>query len=77
MSNDFLIADMRVQAILDRWPHTAMVFNHYSSICMGCAIARFCTISDTARIYGLPLEAFVDDLKQVIEDQKLNSVFPE
>jgi hybrid cluster-associated redox disulfide protein len=68
MSDELIIAEMTVQVILTRWPQAAKVFNHYSSVCIGCAIAPYCTISDVARIYNLPLEAFINDLKKVIEE---------
>jgi hybrid cluster-associated redox disulfide protein len=66
----FLITEMSVQAILERWPQTAVIFNRYASACIGCAIAPFCTLSDVAKIYNLSLEAFTADLKKVIEDSK-------
>ena len=66
-NDEFSITEMKVQAILERWPQTAVIFNRYSSACIGCAIAPFCTIADAAKIYGLPLEQFANDLKSVIE----------
>ena len=68
MSGELAITETTVQAILTRWPQTARVFNHYSSACIGCAIAPFCTILDAAKIYGLPLEAFENDLIKAIEE---------
>ena len=68
-NDEFSITEMRVQTILERWPQTAVIFNRYSSTCIGCAIAPFCTIADAAKIYGLPLEQFANDLKKVIEQQ--------
>ena len=68
MSGELVITEMTVQAILTRWPQTAKVFNHYSSACIGCAIAPFCTITDAAKIYDLTLEAFENDLIKAIEE---------
>jgi hybrid cluster-associated redox disulfide protein len=68
MSDKFLITEMTVQAILARWPLTAKVFNRYSSVCIGCAIAPYCTIADVARLYHLPLDLFANDLKKAIEE---------
>ena len=71
-NDEFLMVKMSVQTILERWPQTAKIFNHYSSACIGCAIAPFCTIADAARLYGLSLEAFVADLEKAIEGQELD-----
>lgn len=67
MSDELVIAEMTVQELLARWPQTAVVFNQYASLCIGCAIAPYCTVSDVAKIYRLPLEAFINDLKKAIE----------
>ncbi len=67
MAEELWLTEMTVQTILERWPQTAEVFNHYTLTCIGCAIAPFCTISDTAKIYGLSLDTFVSDLEKVIE----------
>ncbi|MCP4422742.1 MAG: DUF1858 domain-containing protein [Chloroflexi bacterium] len=72
MSEEILITEMMVKTILERWPQTAEVFNYYSSACIGCAIAPFCTITDAAKIYGLSLEAFADDVERAIDGQKLS-----
>ena len=73
MSDEYQIAEMTVQVILERWPQTAKIFTQYSPVCVGCAIAPFCTISDVARNYNLPLETFINDLKRLIEDNDLSA----
>ncbi|GJM40006.1 MAG: hypothetical protein DHS20C20_02880 [Ardenticatenaceae bacterium] len=76
MSDELIIAEITVQVILARWPQTAKVFNHYSSICIGCAIAPYCTISDVAKIYNLPLEPFINDLRMAIESSDASTHNP-
>ncbi|HFQ93838.1 MAG TPA: hydrid cluster protein-associated redox disulfide domain protein [Anaerolineae bacterium] len=75
VSEEILLEELTVEEILSRWPQTARVFNHYSSSCIGCAIAPFCTISDAVTAYGLPRREFVADLQAAIEpagDEKNN-----
>ncbi len=67
MNQELLLEELTIEEILSRWPQTARVFNHYSSACIGCAIAPFCTIADAISAYGLPKEAFLADLQTAIE----------
>jgi len=68
--SDSPLTKLTIEAILKEWPQTAEVFNHYSSSCIGCAIAPFCKIKDAVNYYGLPEEQFMDDLQQIIEHDK-------
>lgn len=72
--SDIPLTEQTVENILKRWPQTAEVFNHYSSSCIGCAIAPFCTIPDAVKYYGLPEDEFLDTLRQVIEQDVPESV---
>ena len=67
MNQELLLEGLTIEEILSRWPQTARVFNHYSSACIGCAIAPFCTIADAISAYGLPKRAFLADLQTAIE----------
>ena len=40
------------------------VFNAHRTFCVGCSLARFCTLADVARMYGLSLDALLDELRQ-------------
>ena len=70
---DSLLTDLTIEAILKEWPQTAKVFSHYSSSCIGCAIAPFCTIEDAVNYYGLPEDEFVGALRQAIENKTVTS----
>ncbi|HID54039.1 MAG TPA: hypothetical protein EYP41_18630 [Anaerolineae bacterium] len=67
VNKEILLEELTVEEILSRWPQTVSVFNHYSSSCIGCAIAPFCTIADAITAYGLPEAEFVTDLRAAIE----------
>ena len=63
---DSLLTELDIETILKKWPQTARIFNHYSSSCIGCAIAPFCKIEDAANYYDLPKDKFMDALHQAI-----------
>lgn len=58
---------MTISAVLERWPATADVFHHHAMACVGCAVAPFYTIRDAAEVYGIPADAFVEDLFAAIQ----------
>ena len=64
---DSPLTELTIEEILNEWPQTAVVFSHYSSSCIGCAIAPFCKIEDAVNYYGLPKDEFIDALRQTIE----------
>ena len=58
-----------VAEVLDRWPETIPVFLKYKMDCVGCSMSAFETLSEAAQIYHLPLELFVQDLQNVIQEK--------
>jgi hypothetical protein len=40
------------------------VFLDRRTACVGCYLARFCTLEDVARTYGFPLEGFLAELRE-------------
>ncbi len=53
-----------VEAYLGQNPQAVRVFLRHRMACPGCAIARFETLAEVARIYGLPLDAFLRELEE-------------
>lgn len=49
------VAGWTVEQVLDRCPGCAMTFVRYRAACVGCVFTRFCTISDVADAYGMPV----------------------
>ena len=70
---DSLLTELTIEAIIKEWPQTAAIFNHYSSSCIGCAIAPFCKIEDAINYYGLPKDEFMDALHRVVGDKTITS----
>ncbi|HET6846744.1 MAG TPA: hypothetical protein VFH29_07905 [Anaerolineales bacterium] len=62
MSTTVLSADTTVAAALEANPAIRSVFVARRTACLGCYLARFCTLRDSAQYYGLPLMAFVEEL---------------
>ncbi len=53
-----------VQQALDAAQGTDKVFNQHRTACVGCYLARFCTLQDVARAYSLPLDPLVAELQE-------------
>ena len=60
-----ILADLTIAELLNRWPEIAPVFHRYGMACVGCALESFCSVTDAAETYGLPLEQFLAELAQV------------
>ena len=57
---------LSVQQVLCQWPHSAAVFVAFKTGCVGCALARFCTLSEVAAVYDLQTEALLKRLAESI-----------
>ncbi len=42
------------------------VFQKYRTACVGCYLARFCTLRDAARTYGASPEGFMVEIQQAV-----------
>ena len=41
------------------------VFRARKTACVGCTLAGFCTLTDVSKVYGIPLEEFLGELREV------------
>jgi len=55
-----------IEEVLTNWPETAVVFKRRNMACIGCSVSQFCTITDAAADYNLPLEQFIAELETEI-----------
>ena len=53
---------MTVDKVLTEYPDTATTFITLRTSCVGCHLARFCTLEDVAKDYGLSLQELMDKL---------------
>jgi hybrid cluster-associated redox disulfide protein len=61
------LAEMTIEALLRRWPETAVIFHDHHMACPGCAVAPFYTVVDAAEVYGLPAEQLLAEIQNAIE----------
>ncbi len=52
--------DMTVETVLRAWPATIQAFLALRLACVGCPMARFCTLSDVERVYQLPSAGLIE-----------------
>ncbi len=57
--------ELTVAQALDAAPATSTVFMDHRTACVGCYLARFCTLREVAKTYGLSPGAFLGELQQV------------
>jgi hybrid cluster-associated redox disulfide protein len=58
-----ITAETQVDEILRGLPRAGRVFLDWHTACIGCHLARFCTLEDVARHYHLDLAALVASLQ--------------
>jgi hypothetical protein len=66
MNDHPLLADTTVASALQWNPAIREVLNENRTSCVGCCMARFCTLRDAATAYELPWDAFIGALRNVI-----------
>jgi len=59
-------AQMTISDLMTRWRETIPVFLLHRMACVGCPMAPFETLENVAAVYGLKLDAFLDELDQAI-----------
>lgn len=53
-----------VSEVLQKYPGTSRVFLEKKTLCLGCFMARFCSLKDVAQVYSLETETLVSELQQ-------------
>lgn len=61
-----ITADSLVQDVVERHPQTVLVFARHGLQCVGCYIAPFHTVADSAREYAMALDPLLGDLNQAV-----------
>lgn len=55
-----------VEEVLQEWPGAADAFQALRTACLGCILARFCSLSEVAATYGIAPQTLMDQLQQTI-----------
>ena len=63
-----------VEEVLRNLPQAGQVFLAYHTDCVGCRLARFCTLEEVADIYKISLQSLLDDLQQNAQSVKTKGV---
>ena len=61
MNQQPLTPELTVAQVLEGSNTIPIVFLQHRTACVGCYLARFCTLRDVANTYELPLDEFLDD----------------
>jgi hypothetical protein len=56
------------QEVLQEWPQTAGAFQALGTACLGCLLARFCTLGDVAATYRIPAPILVERIQLAIQE---------
>jgi hybrid cluster-associated redox disulfide protein len=62
MNNFLAISETTVADLLKTTPEAARLFIDVGTACAGCFLARFCTLKDVIKTYGLDEKTFVEEL---------------
>lgn len=65
---------MTVEETFARFPGAAGVFLAFRTGCVGCRLARFCTLADVARVYELPLQDLLGKLRETLHPSPKENV---
>lgn len=65
--NEVITHETKVEEVLKRWPRTILVFTRRGMGCVGCTMAAYETLGGAADIYHLPFQAFLEELREAIE----------
>ena len=68
-----LTPETPVPEALSYGPQAARVFIAHRTACVGCGLARFCTLQDVAWTYDLPLEALLVELEHAAQNERLHA----
>ena len=66
-------ADLTIHALLDAHPDAGAVLLRHGMACVGCVMARFETLAEAAREYGLEAGALLAELRSVASDSPTSS----
>jgi len=56
---------------LKDWPETASVFLARQTACIGCYLARFCSLQDVADTYHIQPTEWIEQIGKAIQDSNL------
>jgi hypothetical protein len=73
MNAQVLSGDSTVAQALEAAPEIGRVLISRHTACVGCYMARFCTLQDSASAYGLAWDGFMSEIKTAASNPTLNN----
>ncbi|HEX7103457.1 MAG TPA: DUF1858 domain-containing protein [Nitrolancea sp.] len=61
--DDVITGESNVDELMTQYPATVSVFVHRRMLCPGCLAARFETLEEVCRIYRMPLQPLLAELR--------------
>ena len=62
--------DQTVQEVLSAWPETRRAFRALKTSCIGCYLARFCSLQDVAEAYQIPAADLLDAMDKTVPESQ-------
>ena len=69
MDTQIIHAELTVEHVLQKWPHTFRFFLERHTKCPGCFLQRFCTLQDVAETYSIPVSELTNDLESCVNEK--------
>jgi len=66
MSEQKITKNMSIVEIVQQYPETLQVFAKHGLGCVGCAAARFENLEAGAKVHGLDVNNFVEELNEAL-----------
>ena len=60
---ELITGETNVDELMTQFPETVNVFVHRRMLCPGCLAARFETLDEVCRIYRMPLQPLLNELR--------------
>ncbi len=73
MHHDPFHLQQTVQEVLKESPSTCKAFRSLKTQCVGCPLARFCTLKDVAEAYSIPPQALLEELAAEASEKSVRS----
>ncbi|MCD4718351.1 MAG: DUF1858 domain-containing protein [Desulfobacula sp.] len=72
--NPYVLQNHTIKELLDQYPQLLKVFMDLGLLCPGCPAEAFHTLEDTAKEYGYDLDALIQHIHKIIQNDDQRDV---
>jgi hypothetical protein len=72
MGEDKDLSKLRVADLLDAFPRAVAFFYSHKTACIGCYLARFCSLEDVIEAYRIDRGSSLSELATLLESQPIS-----